>query len=82
MVLGIIFVLSAISKQNFSDDHGINDERIKFRDETQLKTANSEIMIITPENKTYIDPMGGYYPAQWTGQGKLLLNHPIWDIIK
>ncbi|MHA1749759.1 MAG: hypothetical protein ACTSYF_14090 [Promethearchaeota archaeon] len=30
-----------------------------------LKTSAGEINIVTPENKTYIEPMSGYYPATY-----------------
>ncbi|MFX1599610.1 MAG: hypothetical protein ACFFB6_03345 [Promethearchaeota archaeon] len=30
-----------------------------------LKLSNSPITIITPENKTYTEPMSGYYPASY-----------------
>ena len=65
LVLGIFFATSAVSNQIFNDNQENNNLSIEIRNETNFKTANSEINIITPENKTYTKPMNGHYPATY-----------------
>ncbi len=65
ITLGLFLALSTISKINIIDDQGNKEEKMEFYDETDLKSAASNITIVTPENKTYFGPMSGYYPATY-----------------
>lgn len=45
------------------------------------KTSAGEITIITPENKTYTEPMSGYYPATYGFENDLVGNNPYeWTV--
>ena len=72
IVLGIIFTFLSIIKYDLIDNQRISKKRNEFDDLTGIKSAASNISIITPEHKTYYDstgsirtygPMSGYYPA-------------------
>ncbi|MFX0187986.1 MAG: hypothetical protein ACFE8A_09635 [Candidatus Hodarchaeota archaeon] len=66
IVFGIVLSLSAISYNNISDDQGNNNKILEIQDETNLRLADNEIIINSPENKTYTESMSGYYPATYS----------------
>ena len=70
--LGIIFIISNVYNYNFFIDQLNNDINIQIRDDLYLKTANSEIFIISPENKTYTEPMSGYYPGVYGFEDEII----------
>ncbi|MEJ2249301.1 MAG: hypothetical protein P8Y97_06530, partial [Candidatus Lokiarchaeota archaeon] len=55
-----IFLLSAIFGMNFTQFGAYEDE---YEDQIDPNSSSDDIDIITPENKTYIKGMKGYYPA-------------------
>ncbi len=62
IIMGCSLILSII---NLSGNHLINEEKTGRINRTDLKVAASDITIITPENRTYTEPMSGYYPATY-----------------
>ena len=54
--LGIVFFICLSNIANFIPVENFNQS---------LKISAGEITIVTPENKTYIAPMSGYYPATY-----------------
>jgi len=78
-----LFTNSLIFKSNAEN---LNDTNINLN---ELKVSGSEINIITPENKTYTEPMSGYYPATYGFENDEIGDDPdewtIWmeeDIIE
>ena len=63
ITLGMVSAFLSINNYNLIDDQGNSEEKMDFYNETDLKVAASNITIATPENKTYVGPMSGYYPA-------------------
>ncbi|MFX1258780.1 MAG: NosD domain-containing protein, partial [Promethearchaeota archaeon] len=53
------------NNRKFSDIREVDEKKIETLNKINLKIANSEISIITPENRTYTNPMSGYYPASY-----------------
>ena len=50
-------------------------------DITSLKTSAGEITIITPENKTYLEPMSGYYPGTYGFENDVIGSDPMdWSV--
>ncbi|MFX1299026.1 MAG: hypothetical protein ACFFD2_29730, partial [Promethearchaeota archaeon] len=50
---------------------------LNCKEDNSFQTSNNEISIITPENKTYIEPMRGYYLASYGFESDPLgLWHP------
>ncbi|MHA2471861.1 MAG: Loki-CTERM sorting domain-containing protein [Promethearchaeota archaeon] len=46
-----------------------------------LKLSDGEITIVTPENKTYMGPMSGYYPATWGFENTFEGDDPLgWGV--
>ncbi len=43
------------------------------------KISDSSITIKTPENKTYSDPMSGYYPASYGFESDVVGSTPVYD---
>ncbi|MFX0187987.1 MAG: hypothetical protein ACFE8A_09640 [Candidatus Hodarchaeota archaeon] len=66
IVFGIVLSLSAISYNSISDDQGNNNKILETPDEFNLRLADNEIIIISPEEKAYTEPMSGYYPATYS----------------
>jgi hypothetical protein len=63
LVVTIFFLcFFSLTEFNISSYDPLEDNRAKFR---LPRPSNSDITISTPENKTYIEPMSGYYPATY-----------------
>ncbi len=71
IILIEIIVFPLIISVLFIDNNNIADDR-----EFNLKTSDSEITVITPENKTYTEPMSGYYPATYGFENDTIGENP------
>ncbi|MFW9941146.1 MAG: nitrous oxide reductase family maturation protein NosD [Candidatus Thorarchaeota archaeon] len=54
-----------VNSYNIFNDQENKEEKMEFYDEKDLKSAASDIPIITPENNSNLGPMSGYYPATY-----------------
>ncbi|MFX0189033.1 MAG: Ig-like domain-containing protein, partial [Candidatus Hodarchaeota archaeon] len=66
ITFGIVFALSVITNYNISSVQENNNRILEIREETNLKTSNTDIIILSPEDKIYAGPMSGYYPATYS----------------
>ncbi len=58
-----------------------NKFKINYRENDFLKSSDNEILIITPENKTYTGPMSGYYPATYGFENDIIGYNPSeWQV--
>jgi parallel beta-helix repeat protein len=81
IIIIILFTILNIGNYNFIDYRRINYITKQIRDDVYLKTANSETLIISPENKTYTAPMSGYYPATYGFENDEIGSKPEqWEI--
>ena len=64
ILIGTIFLLSifSLTQFDFITYDSIENKSAKFK---IPRLGNSDITISTPENKTYTEPMSGYYPATY-----------------
>ncbi|MFW9947869.1 MAG: hypothetical protein ACFFDX_13680, partial [Candidatus Odinarchaeota archaeon] len=54
-----------------------------YGENNRVKTSDNEISIITPENKTYNEPMRGYYPATYGFENDIIGHNPSgWQVNK
>ncbi len=63
--LVFLSVILLFSLTNYIAFYGISENLIEtpYQEENLPQLNNQNINIITPENRTYSKPMGGYYPA-------------------
>ncbi|MFX0139287.1 MAG: hypothetical protein ACFFDN_36945 [Candidatus Hodarchaeota archaeon] len=50
--------------------------KTNYKGENLLKSSDNEISIVTPENKTYTQPMSGYYPATYGFENDVIGTSP------
>ncbi|MFX0069563.1 MAG: hypothetical protein ACFFAO_00520 [Candidatus Hermodarchaeota archaeon] len=74
--LGIFFVSLITSDRSVSYDKEDINSSIDIEDKNNIKTSDPEIIIITPENETYINPMSGYYPATYGFENDEIGSNP------
>ncbi|MFX0041270.1 MAG: zinc ribbon domain-containing protein [Candidatus Hodarchaeota archaeon] len=77
LILILIISMSNLFLQQPSTSKGYNNPLL----EENPKLKSPDITIITPENKTYTEPMSGYYLATFGFENDMAGNYPsMWEI--
>ncbi|HEC41048.1 MAG TPA: hypothetical protein ENI29_22570, partial [bacterium] len=71
LVVIALFIISFSPFLELSSNNSKNSQQIPFNLDNPKTNAN-EIIVITPENKTYSGPMAGYYPATYGFENEIV----------
>ena len=65
IIIATIFCIFCLNSGLFLTFFNNNNRVLFVSENDQIKSSNGEITLNTPENKTYVAPSSGYYPATY-----------------